>query len=169
MSALFRPPSPHAGTFLEAPVSAFEATSRVNYLGVVHTLKAVLPGMVERCVHKPRIIFYILNPFAWPAHGTYSITGWQCMKHCVTRDTLHRSPAALVGWQLSVTHCRKINATLTRASKSVVAEHVLVCTHNTTPLSVDLRVDSKALEHDAHYVLSWILDGLPAAGALGVQ
>jgi len=30
-------------------VSAFETTSRVNYLGVVHTLKAVLPGMVERC------------------------------------------------------------------------------------------------------------------------
>jgi NADP-dependent 3-hydroxy acid dehydrogenase YdfG len=37
------------GTFLEAPVSAFETTNRVNYLGVVHTLKAVLPGMVERC------------------------------------------------------------------------------------------------------------------------
>lgn len=34
---------------MDAPVSAFEATSRVNYLGVVHTLKAVLPGMVERC------------------------------------------------------------------------------------------------------------------------
>ncbi|KAK9835197.1 hypothetical protein WJX81_005129 [Elliptochloris bilobata] len=35
------------GTFLDAPVSAFETTNRVNYLGVVHTLKAVLPGMVE--------------------------------------------------------------------------------------------------------------------------
>ena len=30
-------------------MSAFETTNRVNYLGVVHTLKAVLPGMVERC------------------------------------------------------------------------------------------------------------------------
>ena len=49
--ALCRPHLPHAGTFLDAPVSAFEATNRINYLGVVHTLKAVLPGMVERCVH----------------------------------------------------------------------------------------------------------------------
>lgn len=51
-----RPHVPHAGTFLEAPVSAFEATNRINYLGVVHTLKAVLPGMVERCVHKASMV-----------------------------------------------------------------------------------------------------------------
>lgn len=61
---------PHAGTFLEAPVSAFEATNRINYLGVVHTLKAVLPGMVERCVHKPQSASLHMAGLA----------GWRCMK-----------------------------------------------------------------------------------------
>ena len=69
-SALCRPHWPHAGTFLEAPISAFEATNRINYLGVVHTLKAVLPGMVERCAHKPQSA----------SLQVAGLAGWRCMK-----------------------------------------------------------------------------------------
>jgi short-subunit dehydrogenase len=36
------------GAFLDAEVADIERIIRVNYLGVVHLLKAVLPGMVER-------------------------------------------------------------------------------------------------------------------------
>ncbi len=38
----------HAGMFLEEGVAHWEAVNRVNYLGVVYTLKAVVPGMVQR-------------------------------------------------------------------------------------------------------------------------
>ena len=38
----------HAGMFLEEGVEHWEAVNRVNYLGVVYTLKAVVPGMVQR-------------------------------------------------------------------------------------------------------------------------
>ena len=37
-----------AGLFLEADVSHWAAVCSVNYLGVVHTLKAGVPGMVAR-------------------------------------------------------------------------------------------------------------------------
>ncbi len=38
----------HAGMFLEEGIEHWEAVNRVNYLGVVYTLKAVVPGMVQR-------------------------------------------------------------------------------------------------------------------------
>ena len=34
--------------FLEEGIEHWEAVNRVNYLGVVYTLKAVVPGMVQR-------------------------------------------------------------------------------------------------------------------------
>lgn len=38
----------HAGMFLEEDIQHWELVNRVNYLGVVYTLKAVVPGMVKR-------------------------------------------------------------------------------------------------------------------------
>ena len=38
----------HAGMFLEDGIEHWEAVNRVNYLGVVYTLKAVVPSMVQR-------------------------------------------------------------------------------------------------------------------------
>lgn len=38
----------HAGMFLEEDIQHWELVNRVNYLGVVYTLKAVMPGMVKR-------------------------------------------------------------------------------------------------------------------------
>ncbi len=38
----------HAGMFLEEGIQHWELVNRVNYLGVVYTLKAVVPGMVKR-------------------------------------------------------------------------------------------------------------------------
>lgn len=40
--------------FLEEGIEHWETVSRVNYLGVVYTLKAVVPGMVQR--NRGRII-----------------------------------------------------------------------------------------------------------------
>ena len=37
-----------AGMFLEAGISHWERVNQINYLGVVYTLKAALPGMVQR-------------------------------------------------------------------------------------------------------------------------
>ena len=51
-SATHCPPPP--GLFLEADVSQWAAVSAVNYLGVVHALKAGLPAMVAR--HAGRVL-----------------------------------------------------------------------------------------------------------------
>lgn len=37
-----------AGKFLQQKVETFSRTMDLNYMGVVHVLKAVLPGMVEQ-------------------------------------------------------------------------------------------------------------------------
>ena len=37
-----------AGRILEQDISIFERTLAVNYFGVVHTVKAAVPGMVAR-------------------------------------------------------------------------------------------------------------------------
>ena len=38
----------HAGMFLEEGVEHWETVNRVNYLGVVYTLKAAVSSMVQR-------------------------------------------------------------------------------------------------------------------------
>lgn len=57
---------------MEADAKHFEDVMRVNYIGTVHTLKAVLPGMVER------------------GHGHAAVTN--SIGGCMGKDPLHHAP-----------------------------------------------------------------------------
>ena len=60
------------GAFLDADVADVERIMRVNYLGVVHLLKAVLPGMVERRTGHLVTIGSISGRIGSPFEAAYS-------------------------------------------------------------------------------------------------
>ena len=62
------------GAFLDAEVADVERLMRVNYLGVVHLLKAVLPGMVERRRGHVVTIGSIAGRIGTPFEAAYSAT-----------------------------------------------------------------------------------------------
>jgi len=62
------------GAFLDAEVADVERLMRVNYLGVVHLLKAVLPGMVERRRGHVVTIGSIAGRIGAPFEAAYSAT-----------------------------------------------------------------------------------------------
>ena len=60
-----------AGMFLEESLEHWELVNRINYLGVVYTLKAVVPDMVHR--NCGRIIV---------TNSSGSFMGEQALLHC---------------------------------------------------------------------------------------
>lgn len=70
--------------FLEEGVEHWETVNRINYLGVMYTLKAVVPGMVQR--NSGRIIVTnssgsfmgAPHPLFHAMHPHTGLRRWQC-------------------------------------------------------------------------------------------
>lgn len=108
----------HAGTFLETPASAFETAMRVNYLGAVHTLKAVLPGMVEQCGTTPLTQPELAMGFFWSwtrAHG-FGELAWAAQEGPRWQETTAGLKCCTT-YDLSVDHKGHANAACEHASR----------------------------------------------------
>ncbi|KAK9817122.1 hypothetical protein WJX72_009840 [[Myrmecia] bisecta] len=64
--------SPYSALFVDGDIQLWEDVNRVNYLGVVYTLRAVLPGMVQRGSGHAVITCSIVGVCGGPGGSAYA-------------------------------------------------------------------------------------------------
>ncbi|EFN56464.1 hypothetical protein CHLNCDRAFT_57682 [Chlorella variabilis] len=64
------------GLFVEQDVSAFELQMRVNYLGNVHSVKAALPGMLQRRAGRVVLVTSSLAILGFAGYSSYAASKW---------------------------------------------------------------------------------------------